>query len=236
MRSILILDSSLQGALLGVATAKESPDGSFAWELLCHQHFEKPQDAAASLPTLVVETLRSVGLKVSDLTALLVGVGPGSFTGIKIGLSFAYGLKRSSPALKLWGASALQSLAKVESDRLWILPATQSSGYFAQNTALGVVQETADASGTFKLQGSPSGWPAVVNVLGSWPRFSKFCLDQGINLREESIGSLSQSVLSGMLEDFIANSERLSDGLPEPLYLRKSAPEEKLEQVVFGAQ
>jgi len=47
---------------------------------------------AIALPTAVMDLLKESGAKMSDLTAIGVVVGPGSFTGIRMGIAYAKGL------------------------------------------------------------------------------------------------------------------------------------------------
>lgn len=239
MRRILIIDSSLQGVLIGIASQAH---GVGAWEIVSSKHYENPQAAAASLPEVCASVLRDVGVPLDELNDVLVGIGPGSFTGIKIGLSFVYGLKRAKPELALWGVSALRGLALTAGgDSLWILPATQYSGYFARleggQVSLGAIET--DNAGNFMLGSSMTSskdWPRELVILGSWPGFRHFCGENNISFREHAISELSGLIFEGLLQDFVAGSSQVSGRLPEPMYIRKSAPEEKLERALLDAQ
>jgi len=64
----------------------------------------------ASLPGAVDQLLGAAGLRPADLAAIAVGIGPGSFTGLRIGLSYAKGLAFASGA-KIVGVPSLDAIA-----------------------------------------------------------------------------------------------------------------------------
>jgi tRNA threonylcarbamoyladenosine biosynthesis protein TsaB len=70
---------------------------------------ERPRHTARLL-ALAVEALRDAGCGWEDLTRIAVGVGPGTFTGLRIGVSTARALAAARD-LPLVGVSTLRSLA-----------------------------------------------------------------------------------------------------------------------------
>ncbi|HZC47219.1 MAG TPA: tRNA (adenosine(37)-N6)-threonylcarbamoyltransferase complex dimerization subunit type 1 TsaB [Candidatus Acidoferrum sp.] len=50
----------------------------------------------AALPGAMDELLRSAGVAIRDIGAIAVGIGPGSFTGLRIGISYAKGIAMAS--------------------------------------------------------------------------------------------------------------------------------------------
>ncbi len=75
---------------------------------------ERPGHATQLLP-LALELLEEAGLSFAQLDRLAVGVGPGTFTGLRIGVATARALSQAH-ALPLVGVSTLQALASAASD------------------------------------------------------------------------------------------------------------------------
>ena len=83
MARILLIDTST--AVLSVAL---SVDGTVVQERTCT---EARQQAALTAP-LVKEVLDAAGIGMKDCDAVCVGSGPGSYTGLRVGVSTAKGL------------------------------------------------------------------------------------------------------------------------------------------------
>lgn len=71
---------------------------------------ERPRHTTRLLP-LVVEVLEAGGAGWDDVHRIAVGVGPGTFTGLRIGIATAQALARARQ-IPLVGVSTLQSLAR----------------------------------------------------------------------------------------------------------------------------
>lgn len=83
MARILLIETST--ARLSVALAE---NGSVAAQRIC----DEPRQQAALTAPLVKEVLDSLKLRVSDCDAVCVSKGPGSYTGLRVGVSTAKGL------------------------------------------------------------------------------------------------------------------------------------------------
>jgi tRNA A37 threonylcarbamoyladenosine modification protein TsaB len=82
-------------------------DGS---RLLAEHTWLANQAHTRSLLPSIVEVLESSGLGMSDVTAIAVALGPGSFNGLRVGLSTAKGLAIAL-GQPLVGASSLELIA-----------------------------------------------------------------------------------------------------------------------------
>jgi tRNA threonylcarbamoyladenosine biosynthesis protein TsaB len=86
----------------------DGTDGSRAWTR-CVEAAPGRSHSAALLPTLS-ELLREAGAAPADLTGVVVCVGPGGFTALRIGVATAEGLALTG--LPTWGFSAFELRAR----------------------------------------------------------------------------------------------------------------------------
>lgn len=89
-----------------ICSAALAQDGS----LLSLRESEEGRDHARSLASFVDELLKENDLDADDLDAVAVGMGPGSYTGLRIGTSVAKGICYGA-GKPLIGVSSLQSMA-----------------------------------------------------------------------------------------------------------------------------
>ncbi len=112
---VLAFDTATPSTVVGLQTAERT---------LTASHTPGPQERpghAAQLLPLVAQVLDEAGLTLADVTRIGVGVGPGTFTGLRIGISTARGLAQGSGA-ELAAVSTLQALAVAASTERRVLP------------------------------------------------------------------------------------------------------------------
>ena len=105
MSLILCIETGTDVCSVGIAK-----DG----ELLSLRESDEGRDHARKVGVFVDELLRETGIVPGDLDAVAVGKGPGSYTGLRIGVSFAkglaYGLRK--PLVAVGSLDALAEVAR----------------------------------------------------------------------------------------------------------------------------
>jgi N6-L-threonylcarbamoyladenine synthase len=102
---LLALDTATERTVVGISRL-EGP----APELLAHGEVDAPRAAMSRILPTASMLLDQLGASVSDLTAVIVGRGPGSFTGVRIGVATAKGIAHGR-GVELWGVGTLDAIA-----------------------------------------------------------------------------------------------------------------------------
>lgn len=90
--------------------------------------FNKPHQQAAQLIPLIENLLAQASVSYNDLGGLAVTVGPGSFTGIRIGLAVAQSIRMSLPSLACYCFTTLECLASAAHGQEQTIFATLNAG------------------------------------------------------------------------------------------------------------
>ena len=79
--------------LLGIeSSSKKLSVGLMKGKKFTEFHSEKINDTANSLPLLSKKVIKEAQLNFEDLDAICISAGPGSFTGLRVGMSYAKGI------------------------------------------------------------------------------------------------------------------------------------------------
>ena len=98
---ILAIDSSL-----GTAAAVVSPDG----KTLAEASSDNPRGHAEVVGELIARVLSDAGVKAADCQAVVMGVGPGPFTGLRVGMAAAQAVAWAHQ-LPLWPVVSMDAAA-----------------------------------------------------------------------------------------------------------------------------
>lgn len=154
---VLALDTALSAAQSAVVR-----DG----QVLAARTLPMERGHQEALAPLVAETMREAGVAFSELDRLAVTVGPGSFTGVRVGVAFAKGLSvaLSRPCL---GVGTLEALAAGEGAGFVVAAIDGRRGRlylqaFADGAPVMAPDSLAEEEVTARLAELYSGGPAVL--------------------------------------------------------------------------
>ena len=176
-----------------------------------------------NLTTSIRDILNQNKYNVNDLSAVAIGTGPGSFTGLRIGFSVAKGLCYPHK-ISLIGIPSLKILANsVNEDNKFIIPMIRDKGEFfyttIYNNKLNVMIEpkVEKISHGFLDKYSDENYSILTNTNESFEYIKSFN-NSNLELRRESLSSLNMIELS--YESFL--EKRFEDlAYFEPYYIKK---------------
>lgn len=235
---ILVVDSSLSG--VSMAVVRPGHPDPVASEL----HVEN-MGAVAAIADLAERVLAQAKTNLSEITGVAVSSGPGSFTGIKVGLAFVYGLQAARPGLKIMGLSAVEAAA----DRIWqtqgsagtfalFLPATRTHGFVAVRSEQGLAEarliDLSAPEGRDLVATLPED--AKLGVFSRWPLCDSLTKEMARSVLELAPGHVCQEAIHGMATKAAHNwPGGFQDSAPAPRYLRLSTAEERLKELAGGS-
>jgi tRNA threonylcarbamoyladenosine biosynthesis protein TsaB len=173
---------------------------------------------AEALHPIIGEVLASAGLRVRDLTGIAAGQGPGSYTGLRIGLSAAKGLALPW-GIPCYGVSSLEMLAEAVKEELKKAPKEDQalSIWTAMDARrMEVYEAFFDASGLRICQDRPqvidaswadrpaawAGGDGVEKSMEHWPSLR----DSGVRFASarHALAAASRGIQAGDSEDLAA--------------------------------
>lgn len=234
MIPVLIIDTSIIGVSMAIADMRSG--GKIVWSKLHPENM----GSVPAVGTMLQEGLAATALTMDMVAGVCVSHGPGSFTGIKVGLAFAFGLKlaRTTP-LPMLGVSALEgALSHLAAERpaehlRLFLPATRTHGFMATMRGNETDSQLIEVgSAALASEFGTSSNNSVNLVFRDWPLL--LGTDGPASLAgkpTEIIGEIRMcnAAVCGMAEAARKNwPHGFSNDNPEPRYLRLSTAEEKL--------
>ncbi|MGH7856168.1 MAG: tRNA (adenosine(37)-N6)-threonylcarbamoyltransferase complex dimerization subunit type 1 TsaB [Candidatus Binatia bacterium] len=197
------------------------------------------RDHAASLPAMVSGVLRDVGLAVDDLEGVAVSIGPGSFTGLRVGLSFAKGLAYAG-GIPIVGVPTLEAFALVVDVEAGLvapcLDARKGEVYLAvyaraadgvrELVAARAMSPPAAAREIAERFGDRAG-VVVGDAAERYPSEFASIAARGVALHPLPKVHPSGGVVAACGEDLLRRSDTAPPGGLEPLYLRPSEAERR---------
>ena len=189
---------------------------------------------SVTLMPLLDGMLRTAGLSMDDMDAVAVACGPGSFTGIRIGISAAKGLAWARE-LPCCGVSTLAAMARTSTDHhglvIGAMDARRQQIYHALFRAEGgrVTRLTEDCAISLEeLASQLRNDPADKLVVGDGAALcAGYLNDAGIPCRMADESHRMQSAVGVALcaEEMAARGETVTAQALEPVYLRLSQAE-----------
>lgn len=230
----VFVDTTLSGA--SVAFVFNEKPSQIAWSGFHPQR----SDSDSALSKMLEEGLAHLGKKTEDIECIVVSHGPGSFTGIKVGLAWAYGFQAARKENLLYGVSALAEgnaeLQKRESNPqiALLLPISRREAFLSlqmeskESVFSSIVLFSEQAASELKTLADRNFVCFVISEKGEADLKVKSWLQTlGVPCRDIEILEFMKLALAGMVHK--AAVQNLSKQRTiAPQYLKKTTVEEKL--------
>lgn len=225
--NLLVLDTSTHRATVALLAGASRHDA--------------PPDPSAGarhgreLLPMIATLCRRAGLRPADLDAIGVGLGPGSYTGLRIGVTAAKTLAytRQAPLVGIDTFAAIARNAPAEALVVHVVADAQRGGvYVARFERPGsaavpacVVPLRVEPMAEWATNLRPGEWvlgPALDRLRIDWP--------VGVHRGTSEQGHPSGASLVDLARAALDSGERADPATLEPVYLRRSAAEEQWDR------
>ncbi len=215
--AVLALDTS--GSYCSVAVRQSSG-------AIVSLHSEGAGDHFEQLQCLVAQVCEQAQVRMPDLAGITVGVGPGSFTGLRIGMSFAKGVAVATRS-PLRGISSFLGLAQTASAKKRIGPGGLAVIADARRDEVFMATYEAASDGLREVS-----VPAIVSIatLAAWSRAcpERVILSSVKDFRPDGVGDIFNEpdvapglILCPQTVGLVYSAQEVAD--LEPEYLRAVA-------------
>lgn len=122
--------------LIAIETSTDICSIAYIYNGMCKNIIEGtiPRQHAEKLPLFYDELVKQTNLKLTDIDAIAVSIGPGSFTGLRIGLSYAKGLAygHKNPIIPVPTMQSLLHGSEKTNKKIVVMLLSHGNKYFMQ--------------------------------------------------------------------------------------------------------
>jgi len=234
------METSISGVALALQNLDNCRKNYSPW---AGYHLEN-NGSARAIGALLQAGMDQEGISPRNISHVICSNGPGSFTGIKVGLSFVYGFAAARADLKFRVECGLEHANSEFARRgeltnsALFLRATKTHGYATSNYPV-VMTNLIDASTEFSFRASVEkmNLPSQVYSMGEWPQLENILKSQNLSLKQILVEDVAKASIDGLCKSALCH---LEDGftqvLPAPNYMRLSTAEEQLGREVTGKE
>jgi tRNA threonylcarbamoyladenosine biosynthesis protein TsaB len=223
---VIVLGLETSAAIGGAALLRDN-------ETVAEQSFEKGLVHGREVAPAIKEVTGKAGVTLAEIDLICVDVGPGSYTGVRVGVATAKALAWAL-GKKLAAVVSLDALAEAAAGLaetiVPVLDARREQLYSATYRSESGEVSRIDGPALFDIEGFVEKLPRPAVVLGdALARFPEHFLEkEGIIYADEEFWTPKADIIAELGRRAALRGELADAVMLEPLYLRPSEAEQKL--------